>query len=123
VNPVDADPVLEALDELVDALRINATRIEAAIARATQMRTERESGRSYRDIEADGEGPLLVALTSDNLTALLEKGSQLRRAEARALHNEGMTMDQIAEMFGVTRQRVSALLRQGERASRPLPQP
>jgi DNA-binding transcriptional regulator LsrR (DeoR family) len=35
----------------------------------------------------------------------------VRRAEARALYAEGLTMDQIAERFGVTRQRVSALLR------------
>ena len=32
--------------------------------------------------------------------------------EARVLHGEGMTMDQIAKLFGVTRQRVSALLRE-----------
>lgn len=31
----------------------------------------------------------------------------------RLLHAEGMTMEQIAERFGVTRQRVSALLRRG----------
>jgi transcriptional regulator len=31
------------------------------------------------------------------------------RTEPRALHHEGMTMDEIARQFGVTRQRVSAL--------------
>ena len=35
----------------------------------------------------------------------------MRRAEAHALYAEGLTMDQIAERFGVTLQRVSALLR------------
>jgi len=52
-----------------------------------------------------------VELTRDNLATLVEAGSRLRRAEAHALHAEGMTMEQIAELFGVTRQRVSALLR------------
>jgi transposase len=38
-------------------------------------------------------------------------GNRVRRTEARALHGEGMTMDEIAKLFGVTRQRISALLR------------
>src|SRR6476620_6623848 len=101
---VAPDPVIDALDELVIALRDNVARAEVAIARAEQMRSEREAGRSYREIEAHGGGPLVGALTRDNLSALLEKGSQLRRAEARALHDEGLTMEQIAEVFGVTRQ-------------------
>ena len=50
-------------------------------------------------------------MTRDNLVALVDAGSRLRRAEARALHVEGMTMEQIADLFGVTRQRVSALLK------------
>ena len=43
--------------------------------------------------------------------ALAEFGARVRRAEAVALYGEGMTMEEIAEKFGVTRQRVSALLR------------
>lgn len=35
----------------------------------------------------------------------------MRRTEARALHHEGVTMDKIARLFGVTRQGVSGLLR------------
>ena len=105
------DPVLDALDGLVRALRANADRVEAAIARAERIREQREEGLSYREIESGDSRPLIVELTRDNLAALVEAGSRLRRAEARALHGEGMTMEQIAELFGVTRQRVSALLR------------
>jgi hypothetical protein len=108
---VDTDPVLEALEDLVRALRENALRIEATIARAAQMRAEREQGRSYSDIEGGQPRPLIVEMTRDSLAALVDAGSRLRRAEARALHAEGMTMDQIADLFGVTRQRVSALLK------------
>ena len=43
--------------------------------------------------------------------ALDTGGAGVRRAEARALYAEGLTMEQIAERFGVTRQRVSTLLR------------
>jgi hypothetical protein len=108
------DAVLEALEGLVRALRANAERIEATIARAERIREQREAGMRYRDIESGVERPLIVELTRDNLARLVEAGSRLRRAEARALHTEGMTMEQIAELFGVTRQRVSALLRDRE---------
>jgi DNA-binding transcriptional regulator LsrR (DeoR family) len=50
-------------------------------------------------------------LLTESSKALDTSGSNVRRAEAQALHAEGMTMEQIAERFGVTRQRVSALLR------------
>jgi hypothetical protein len=109
-DPAD-DPVLDALDGLVRALQHNAARIEATIARAEQIREQRLAGRSYQEIESGDQRPLIVEMTRDNLAALVEAGSRLRRAEARALHAEGMTMEQIAELFGVTRQRVSALLR------------
>ena len=112
VDKVANDPVLEALDELVRALRGNHERIQATIARAERIREQREAGMSYREIESGETRPLIVELTRDNLAALVEAGSKLRRAEARALHAEGMTMEQIAELFGVTRQRVSALLRE-----------
>ena len=115
-DPV-ADPVLEALDGLVRALRRNAERIEATIARAAEIREQRLAGRSYQEIESGEQRPLIVEMTRDNLAALVEAGSRLRRAEARALHAEGMTMEQIAELFGVTRQRVSALLRRESSAS------
>jgi len=117
VEKVANDPVLEALDGLVRALRNNRARIEATLARAERIREQREAGLSYREIESGEQRPLIVELTRDNLAALVEAGSRLRRAEARALHAEGMTMEQIAELFGVSRQRVSALLRSGRESS------
>jgi transposase len=46
-----------------------------------------------------------------NIEALQEAGARVRREEARALHAGGLSMEAIARHFGVTRQRVSALLR------------
>ena len=105
------DPVLEALADLVRALEANMERARASIERAETIRRERLAGHTYRDIESGQQRPLIVELTRDNLAALVEAGSRLRRAEAHALHAEGMTMEQIAALFGVTRQRVSALLK------------
>lgn len=110
--PETRDEVLEVIALLVEALRANTERNRRAIRRATAVRKMRERGLSYREI-VDGEGTaLLVRVTRDNMAALAECGSRLRRVEAKALHREGMTMEQIAEVFGVTRQRVSALLKE-----------
>ena len=42
---------------------------------------------------------------------VMKATSRYRRAEAQVLHRTGSTMERIAELFGVTRQRVSHLLR------------
>jgi predicted transcriptional regulator len=52
-----------------------------------------------------------VQLLTENARLLHAYGHRVRRTEARALHREGLTMDEIARLFGVSRQRVSALLR------------
>lgn len=56
-----------------------------------------------------------VAMTeqiSAAIKALCRDGNKFRRLEARALYEEGLTMAQLAAIFGVSRQRVSALLRE-----------
>lgn len=106
------DAVLVALDGLMEVLEENAARIRIARARADAIRTARRSGLPWKEIVSSEDGPLIVELVSENLDALRREGAALRRAEARALHDEGVTMERIAELFGVTRQRVSALLRE-----------
>ena len=105
------DAVLDSLDALVDVLRENQRRNNQAIARAELTRARRLEGASYRDIVESAQGPLIVELATESLAALMLAAGRLRRAEADALHAEGMTMERIAELYGVTRQRVSALLR------------
>lgn len=56
-----------------------------------------------------------VAMTEqilEAIKALARDGNRFRRLEARALYEEGLTMAQLAMVFGVSRQRVSALLRE-----------
>ena len=74
-------------------------------------RAARRFGASYADIVSSRDGPLLVHLLTESSAALDTSGATVRRAEAQALYREGLTMEQIAEHFGVSRQRVSALLR------------
>lgn len=61
-----------------------------------------------------------VAMTeqiSEAIRTLARDGNRFRRLEARALYGEGLTMAQLAAIFGVSRQRVSMLLREAETAS------
>jgi transcriptional regulator with XRE-family HTH domain len=107
----DTDPVITALDDLVAALSQNAEAIETAFERARTIKDLRAKGLAYGAIADETGAPLVVQLVTENLERLRVHGAQLRKAHAAALHDEGLTMDQIAELFGVTRQRISALLR------------
>jgi predicted XRE-type DNA-binding protein len=107
------DPVINALDNLVEALSRNIEASELAMRRARTIKELRARGLEYRVIADETGEPLVVQLVTENLDRLRVYGAQLRHAHAAALHDEGLTMDQIAELFGVTRQRISALLRSG----------
>jgi transcriptional regulator with XRE-family HTH domain len=111
-QPVDV--VLAALDELVTVLRETTERNRTAIRRAQAIRKLRERGHSYSEIVPMEQRPLIVELLTRSLSELSEAGGRLRRAEARALYSEGLTMAEIADLFGVTRQRVAALLHPNE---------
>ena len=108
-RPAGDDAVLDVLDEVMTALRENTERAHRALARAEVIRAERESGRSYREIAADGE-PLIITLVTENLQSLVNAGSRLRRAHARALYSEGATLQEIGKLFGVSHQRISAII-------------
>lgn len=99
----------EALEDLLTALR-DVTVVDAAVARAAARRDALEAGTSFRDILAEEPRPLLVELVRDHLEAVSLASAALRRAEAAGLYAEGLTMQEIADAFGVTRQRISAVL-------------
>lgn len=103
--------VLAALDDLLAALDANRADADRIVARAEVIKAERAKGRPWSDIVPEGEHPLIPELVSEMLDRLARVGSRVRREEANALHDEGMSMEAIGELFGVTRQRVSALLR------------
>jgi DNA-directed RNA polymerase specialized sigma24 family protein len=110
---VTEDPFLEALTALERVLSENDQRAKLIRRRIAQVRRQRSRGAEYSEIVASEDGPLAVQLLTESSTALDISGAQVRRAEAEALYAEGLTMEQIAEVFGVSRQRVSTLLRRG----------
>lgn len=109
------DAFLEALTALEDVMADNETRSALIKKRMARIRKARARGVPYSDSVTDEDGPLIVQLLTESSTALDTCGANVRRAEAQALYNEGMTMERIAKHFGVTRQRVSALLRRKAR--------
>lgn len=106
------DHLLESLAVLERSLQANAERSDAMRARIAHIRDQRIAGRAYSEIVSAEERPLIVELLTQSVRELDGAGVQVRRHEARALRREGMTMDRIAAIFGVSRQRVSALLRE-----------
>jgi PAS domain S-box-containing protein len=104
------DEVLEALATVVKLFDTIRDRVEAVDRRARELRAGRAHGASYAALLAGASGPLVVEVISELLDGLFETGSRLRRAEARALHDEGLSMDKIALLLRVSRQRVSAII-------------
>jgi DNA-directed RNA polymerase sigma subunit (sigma70/sigma32) len=104
------DPFLRAIGELETALDENIERARLMKKRIKHIQRHRAAGRSYQEIVSEEDPPLIVQLLTHSSQALDEHGARVRRTEALALHEEGMTMDRIAAVFGVTRQRVSGLL-------------
>ena len=101
---------MRALDSVERTLGDNAERADLIRRRIAAMQDLRRSGVGYTQIANSHEGTLVVGLLTEMLNVLANAGHQLRRAEAEALRAEGLTMQQVATLFGVSRQRVSTLL-------------
>jgi DNA-binding transcriptional regulator GbsR (MarR family) len=108
----ETDAFMQALDDLDRALDQSREMTQQMKQRITQIRRVQAEGRSLREIVPYEQTPLIVQLLTESTNLLHSYGNRVRRTEALALHREGMTMDEIAKLFGVTRQRVSALLRE-----------
>jgi DNA-directed RNA polymerase specialized sigma24 family protein len=109
------DPFGQALLDLDRALEANLERLGLIKRRIAEIQRQHSEGLSYTEIVEAAPPPLLVQLVTESTKMLDGLGARVRRAEALVLHEEGMTMEEIAERFGVTRQRVSALLREARR--------
>jgi hypothetical protein len=105
---------LDALDEVVIALEATCAESKVAADEAKVMRDKSRAGTPLHESFNGCGDPTLIVRLSQLQQRLSEAGSRLRRAQARLLQHEGLSTERIAELFGVTRQRVSALLRPTE---------
>lgn len=106
---VSDDAVLAALDDLVAVGRSNIVAWIGVMSRVDEVRALRSSGTAYKDMTLS-DGVSIAEAIATNQEKLTAAAAKFRRATARQLHNEGMTPSAIARAFGVTRQRVAALL-------------
>jgi len=100
-----------AVRNLRDAANDNLERTTEILERLDRFEAHVGAGLPVIDAVSAERSPRIVEMLSLNMTALETRGADFRTAQARSLHDEGMTMDAIGELFGVTRQRISALLR------------
>jgi predicted transcriptional regulator len=105
------DETLEALDAVAEAAEENEQASKDIRKRAEQLQKERARGKPWREIIEKEERPRLVEMLSSAIALLTFSGSRLRRAQASELHSNGQSMDTIARLFGVSRQRIAAILR------------
>jgi transcriptional regulator len=104
--------LLEALADIETAARGNVERSRQLERRAAHLRERLLAGDDLVELVESEETPRMVELLSANLAVLETIGAEFRAAEALALRAQGLTIEAIAGMFGVTRQRISALLKQ-----------
>ncbi|ABS03330.1 helix-turn-helix domain-containing protein [Kineococcus radiotolerans] len=105
-----ADPTLASLTALVTQVEESVRLLTLVGDRAGAVVRRRLAGDSYSEIVESKERPFIVEVITTAMSGLGEAGGQYRRAQARALRAEGVSVPDIARLFGVTRQRVSALL-------------
>jgi hypothetical protein len=106
-----SDDVLSALNELEVVLRENAESERMLFQRISEVRLARENGKEWKSILAGEDEPGTIQLVSTVLRRQSEASGYLRRSLVVALRAEGQSIPSIANLFGVTHQRVSNLLR------------
>lgn len=103
-----------ALAELSVAASRNIERWELIRCRSDEICAALDRGEDLPEIVQREGRPRIVETLTSNQATLEEVGSAVRRAEAQALRAHGLTMSHIAELFGVSRQRISELLKGDE---------
>ncbi len=114
------DKVLGALETSAEGLEETITLLKMALEVMVRIREQRLSGVTYSEMTDHANLPHLVEAFRTSLHLLELHGHRLRVEGVRTLHAEGLGIDRIAELFGVSRQRVSALLRSRPGDSAPL---
>ena len=106
----EAQRTRAALADLVEVLDATASDLAGLQERTKGLQQKFVAGRALRDIVPGEPRPLIVSRITEVLDRLGDAGAAFRRAEAAQLRAEGLTQQQVADLFGVTRQRVAALL-------------
>jgi hypothetical protein len=106
-----ADEVLVALCELDAVLEENARRESILVERIAELRLARMHGRPWTSILVSEDEPSTVQLLSAMHRFHGDASGYFRRSLAVSLRAEGQSIPSIAQLFGVSHQRISNLLR------------
>jgi hypothetical protein len=113
----ETDPVVVALAALSDVAASSADDLISLKENLAALRNHRVRGKSWHRIISEGDSPNPLPSLTMIATNFARASGAFRRALAVGLRKEGMQVSEIAALFGVSRQRVSALIRprpQGE---------
>jgi len=111
--PVPAGDAAEgALVALLAELDRCTEELAKSRARAEKLLQDRRAGRPWLELVTGEARPLIVERISSVLAGLASAGHAWRREQAAALQREQVSINRIAALFGVTRQRISALLKE-----------
>ncbi len=108
---IPAQRTAHGMRSLAARLASAADELRELAQRADRVATAVEAGRPLAEVINAEPGPLIIARVTVLLDEIADAGALVRRAEAAQLHSEGLSQGTIARLFGVTRQRVSALLK------------
>ncbi|MCW2635085.1 MAG: hypothetical protein JWQ99_1452 [Blastococcus sp.] len=114
LSPTTEGPAARALLDLIAELDRCLGELSETRSRADDLLREHRSGRPWLAIVTAETRPLVVERISTVLAGLATAGHAWRREQALALQAEQVSINRIAALFGVTRQRISALLRERE---------
>lgn len=99
------------LQELAESAEENARDQQRIARKARRLDREREKGTAWSTILDRDRRPGLLELLAASARRVATMTNDFRRAVAGALSKEGSSTRQIARRFGVSHQRISAMLR------------
>ena len=105
-----AEELWPLIDELIGAFERAAEFAPRMRARYQEAMTIENRGENWAEVMGPHHTPQLIEATNDLIDDLMRLGAELRRVLARGLYAEGLSMEEIASMYGVSRQRVSAII-------------
>jgi hypothetical protein len=105
------DPVVAALTNLSEVATSSADNLMGLNEDIATLHSRRRRGWSWNRIISDEESPNPLSSLTAIATNFARASGGFRRALAVGLRKEGMEVTEIASLFGVSRQRVSALIR------------
>lgn len=104
------EALLEALTEMRAAVIQNRQLLAVIENRIELLSSALRSRHPAREVLLREEQPVLLQLLTEAILLMQNHGTRVRQTEAQLLYSEGLSMDEVADLFGVSRQRVSKLI-------------